>query len=137
MPNIPTMPNISGGRRQQRAAQLRAEMESKKKATEQQAAAAKSGAEWHAVKSGETLDGIAAQYGVSPEPSGGAIRRTGHWVGSAGPDFRQEPAHLAAEQTRLTGQIAGRSLDAPRLFGGLSDRLIHAGDVRGHVARPG
>ncbi len=67
MPNISTMPSISGGLRQQRAAQIRAEMEAKKKATEQQAAAAVNGAEWHAVKHGETLNGIAAEYGVSPE----------------------------------------------------------------------
>ncbi|MCK4341525.1 MAG: peptidoglycan-binding protein [Phycisphaerae bacterium] len=68
MPNVPGMPNIpGGGARQQKAAQLRAETEAKKKSSAQQATASKAGADWRPVKDGETLDDIAAEYGVSSQ----------------------------------------------------------------------
>lgn len=61
MTQVPGTPDTPGGTRQQRAAQLRAEMEARGAATEQAGAA-----EYHRVQEGETLESIAAQYNQSP-----------------------------------------------------------------------
>lgn len=63
MPSIPSRPNVpSGGSRQQKAEALRAQMETKTAAPAQ-----KTGAQFHHVQEGETLESIASQYGQSPD----------------------------------------------------------------------
>ena len=67
MPTIPGVPGVpGGGSRQQRAAQLRAEMEAKRAAA-QQAQAAPTGAGFRPIKAGDTLAGIAAESGMAPD----------------------------------------------------------------------
>lgn len=121
------MPNISGGRRQQRAAQLRAEIEAKKKAAGQQAAAAKSGAEWHTVKSGETLDGVAAQYGVSPEKI---------WNDPLNKQLRQRrdnaPAKLLAQDALYIRKPQAQPDAAPV---GQGDYEVGAGECMSSIAK--
>ena len=65
VPGIPNMPG--GGTRQQRAAQLKAELEAKQAQTRVATAAKAAGAGLHRVQPGETLDHIAEKYGQSPE----------------------------------------------------------------------
>jgi len=61
-PGVPKPPDKAGLSRKEKAEQLKAEIEAKKKEATKSA-----GAEWHRVQKGETLDAIAAQYGVSAD----------------------------------------------------------------------
>jgi LysM repeat protein len=71
MSGVPSMPSIPGGSsRAEKAARLMAEMEAKKKQAQAQteahvgaAAAQQAGAQFHAVRKGETLQSVARQYG--------------------------------------------------------------------------
>ena len=65
LPSIPNLPG-GGGSRQQRAAQLKAEMESAAKKSPDARPEPTGKAQFHHVQEGETLESIAKQYGLAP-----------------------------------------------------------------------